>query len=194
MRRPFLMGKKLYLRSLEEEDWGEDYLRWLNDPEVTRYFEFGRLPVTLSMNRRYLERFQDSTTDIILAMVDRKTDRHIGNVTLNRISWVNRTADTGIMIGRKEFWGKGYAYEAWSLLFHYAFQRLGLRKIIAGAVVGHEGSLSVLRRLGFRQEGVLRQEFYLDGIYHDVIRMGLFSGEFYKNAPPFIRRPKQRVS
>ena len=179
MRCPFLVGPRLYLRPFEESDISERYVQWLNDPEVTQYFGFGKFPVTVADARRYLERFKGSTTDLILAIIDRESDQHIGNVTLNRIHWINRTADTGIMIGQKEFWGKGYAFEGWGLLFDYAFQRLGLRKIIAGAVEGHAASLSVLRRLGFQTEGILRDENLLDGEYRDSIRMGLFQEEFY---------------
>ena len=107
MRQPFLVGERLYLRLLEESDIGEDYLSWLNDAEVTRYLETGKFPATPSAIRRYVERFQDSTTDLLLAIVDRETDQHVGNVTLNKINWIHRTADTGLMIGQKEFWGKG---------------------------------------------------------------------------------------
>ena len=67
------------------------------------------------------------------------------------------------MIGRKEFWGRGYAFEAWSLLLEYAFEVLGLRKIIAGAVVGNVPSMVVLEKLGFQVEGRLRQEFVMNG-------------------------------
>jgi len=67
------------------------------------------------------------------------------------------------MIGRKEFWGRGYAFEAWSLLLEYAFEVLGLRKIIAGAVVGNVPSMVVLKKLGFKVEGRLRQEFVMNG-------------------------------
>lgn len=48
MRRPFLAGRRLYLRLLEESDTSEDYLGWLNDGKVTRYLggPTGRLPAT----------------------------------------------------------------------------------------------------------------------------------------------------
>jgi len=180
MKRPFLVGKKCYLRSLEESDIGEDYVQWMNDPEVTQYLNTGEFPATPSSIRQYLQRFHDSTTELIFAIIDLESDRHIGNVTLNRINWVNRSADTGIMIGRKEFWGKGYAFEAWSLLIEYAFRRLGLHKIIAGAVSDHASVISVLKRLGFQVEGVLRGEYFIDGEYRDALRMGLFRNEFYK--------------
>ena len=178
MRQPSLVGKKLILRPFEPADIGEAYLRWLNDPEVTRYLGVGREPVTLESVRRYVERFRDSSTDLLFAIIDRQTNRHIGNVTLNHIHPVHRTADTGLMIGDKAFWGKGYASEAWVLLIDFAFTQLGLHKIIAGAVAGNQGSLSALRRLGFREEGVLREDFCLDGQYQDTIRLGLLQHEF----------------
>lgn len=167
-----------YKCSLEESDIGEEYVGWLNNYEVTRYLETGKFPSTPEAIRKYLERFQDSTADLILAIVDTDTDQHIGNVTLNRINWINRTADTGLIIGKKEFWGKGYAFEAWSLVLEYAFQRLGLRKIIAGAVVDNVTSITILKKLGFKIEGTFCQEFLVDGEYKDGIRLGLLREEF----------------
>ena len=189
MRRPFLVGKKIYLRLLEESDIGEEYVGWLNDYEVTRYLETGKFPSTPEAIRKYLERFQDSTTDLIFAIVDRDADQHIGNVTLNRINWINRTADTGLIIGPEEFRGKGYAFEAWSLVLEYAFQRLGLRKIIAGAVVDNAASITILKKLGFKIEGTFRQEFLLDGEYKDGVRLGLLREEFHEYGRSMNRGP-----
>ena len=180
MKQPSLVGKKLILRPFESADIGEAYLRWLNDPEVTRYLGVGREPVTLESVRRYVDRFRDSSTDLLFAIVDRQTDRHIGNVTLNHIHPIHRTADTGLMIGDKAYWGKGCAFEAWVLLIDFAFAQLGLHKIIAGAVAANKGSISVLKRLGFREEGVLREDFFLDGEHLDTIRFGLLRHEFQR--------------
>jgi len=180
MRRPFLIGERLYLRSLEDSDIGEEYLGWLNDPEVTRYLETGKFPSTPEIIRKYVEQFTNSSSDLLFGIIDRDTDLHIGNVTLNRINWIHRTADTGLLIGRKEFWGKGYAFEAWSLLIEYAFQRLGLRKIIAGAVADNKASIVALEKLGFRVEGTFRREYLIDGEYRDSVRLGLLREEFYK--------------
>ena len=182
MRRPFLVEQRLYLRLLEESDAGEEYVGWLNDYEVTRYMETGKFPSTPETIHKYLERFQDSTTDLAFAIVDRETDQHIGNITLNNINWIHRTADTGLMIGRKELWGKGYAFEAWSLIIEYAFQRLRLRKIIAGAVIDNVASIVTLEKLGFKLEGTFRQQVLVEGEYRDTVRFGLLREEFDKYA------------
>lgn len=181
--QPVLRGPKVFLRRLERSDVGQAYLSWLNDPEVTRYLETGREPVSEDDIHRYLRRFDGSAGDFIYAIVDRATGRHIGNVTLNRIDRVHGTADTGIMIGDKAFWGRGYASEAWSLLISWAFAELGLRKIIAGACEPNLASARALRTLGFRLEGIHRGECLVEGAHVDALRFGLFRHEFTPAVP-----------
>ena len=84
------------------------------------------------------------------------------------------------MIGRKDYWGQGYAFEAWDLLVDYAFERLGLRKISSGAAIANGASVGTLKKLGFKEEGTLREQYYMDGTYCDVVIMGLFRHEHTK--------------
>ncbi len=184
MHRPFLIGSQLYLRRVEDSDLNDTYLGWLNDPVVTRYLETGKFPTTLGSLRAFWDNFQKSPTDLLFAIVlpaadgGPKADRHIGNVTLNHVNWIHRTADTGLMIGEKDCWGKGYAYQAWRLLIDYAFIRLGLRKIIAGAVIDNGASLATLKKLGFQVEGTFRKEYLVEGRLRDGLRLGVFEDEF----------------
>jgi [ribosomal protein S5]-alanine N-acetyltransferase len=175
---PFLSGARVYLRPLVEADVDDDYLAWMNDHEVTRYIESAKYPVTRESLLRFVARFKDSPSDVGLAIVDRATDARIGSVTLNHINWVHRRADTGIMVGRKEYWGKGLAFESWALLIGYAFERLGLRRIVAGAHTANAGSVATLKKLGFTHEGTLRQHDLIDGRYCDTMQFGLLREEF----------------
>ena len=194
MRQPFLVGERIYLRPLEETDFTEEYVGWLNDYRVSKYLEAGRFPINLSGLRRYLERFENSKTDLILAIVEKETDRHIGNVTLNRIDWINRNADTSLIIGREEFRGKGIAAEVWNLLLDYAFKRLGLYKIIAGSIEDNSASIAVLKRLGFKVEGTLRSQVLIDGRYRDIIRFGLLRDEFEGDPSQQFKEAKDAAS
>jgi len=177
-----LRSERILLRPLETSDVNEEYLSWLNDPEVARYLGVGGAPSTYATVGEYLERFQKGASDYIFAIIDLDTELHIGNVTLNHISRIQGTTDTGLIIGRKRFWGKGYASEAWSLVIEYAFKRLELRKIIAGVVDQNVASLRTLENLGFKIEGTLRQEGFVDDEYRDIYRLGLFQDEF-RNFP-----------
>jgi ribosomal-protein-alanine N-acetyltransferase len=175
---PFLTGPRVYLRAVVDADLDGDYLGWLNDAEVTRFLETGRYPVTRETLERYVARFRGSADDVLFAIVERGSEAHIGNVTLNHINWIRRSADTGILIGRKDLWGKGYGFEAWSLAIAYAFTRLGLRRITAGAVDLNGGSIAALKKLGFIHEGTLRQHALVDGEYRDSLMFGLLREEF----------------
>lgn len=180
IRDHLMTGKRVYLRPLEDSDVSDDYIGWLNDPEVTRYMESGRSVATTATIKSYLERFQVSSTDFIFAIVDFQTKLHIGNVTLNHINMSHRTVDTAIMIGRREFWNAGYALEAWSLVIEHALDHLELRKITAGAIADNIGSNKVLQRLGFIQEGIRRKQVLVEGQFLDVVEYGLFREEFFK--------------
>lgn len=153
-----LTGLRVSLRPFEETDVTLRYLGWLNDPEVTRYLEIGKRPVTRGDAAAYVRRFLHGSTDRLFAIIDRASGRHIGNVALNHVDRRRGTADTGLMIGETSFWGRGYAAEAWGLLLEYAFSTVGLREITAGAVVDHAASIRTLRKLGFRLDGTVHRE------------------------------------
>lgn len=165
------------LRHLQPAEVSGRYVAWLNDVEVTRYLDVGRSASTLESVRTYVASIEASGNDLLWAIVERSGGMHIGNVTLNRIDRVHRRADTGLLIGEKAFWGKGCATEAWRLAVGHAFRGLALHKVVAGACSANVGSIRALERVGFKVEGVLRDEFLLDGRYLDVLRLGVLEGE-----------------
>ena len=181
MHNPFLIGKKLYLRGLEKADLEGNYLKWLNDPEVTRFMFTSYFPYPKEKLEEYYRSMTTSDNNVIFAIVDKETDKHIGNIRLGPIDWIHRVADIGYMIGEKDFWGKGYTSEAVELVLDYAFSRLNLHKVRGGMVATHKGSLRAAEKGGLRQEGFGKAEYYRDGTYYDYIRVGICKEDFYTN-------------
>ena len=178
MGTPFLVGARLYLRALEEGDITDAYVGWLNDWEVTRYLESaGQFPARAQDVKQWLEKYRDPSKHLAFAVVLKEGGRHIGNITLNNIAWIHRTAWIGVMIG-KPFWGQGYATEAESLLLHYAFERLQLHRIVHVAMADNAAGVRLPETLGFRAEGTLRQHYFADGRYRDGVIFGLLAEEF----------------
>jgi [ribosomal protein S5]-alanine N-acetyltransferase len=174
----FVRSSRVYLRPLEREDLNARYLSWLNDPEVTRYMETGTFPTTA----RDLEKFYDDVTgsriQVILAVADRKSGRHIGNVKLGPIHWIHRCATFGIMIGDKKLWGKGAGLEATKLMVEYGFDRLNLRRIDLGVFADHGAAVRCYEKIGFKVEGRMRESLFKDGKYVDRLWMGLLRSEY----------------
>lgn len=180
METPFLKGESIYLRPLGREDAGETYLGWLNDPEVTRYLETGAFPTTLAELERYCEGLADQRDQVMLAIVDRETDSHIGNIKLGPINWIHRRATLGILVGDRRFWGRGVGTEATRLMVEYAFDRLGLNRVDLGVHAEHAAAVRVYERIGFKVEGRFREDLFHEGRHRDRLWMGLLKSEYVK--------------
>ena len=64
---------------------------------------------------------------------------------------------------------------AGKLIIHYAFNDLNLRKIYSYNLAGNEGTLKMQKKLGFSQEGILKDHFYFGGLYYDIIILSLYN-------------------
>ena len=182
LHHPFLVGERLYLRGLERADITGNWLQWFNDKEVTRYMLHGTFPTSVESHTEFYEHTIHSSNDIVLAICDKSTSAHIGNVGLHRIDWICRLAEFGIVIGEKAFWGQGYGTEATRLIVAHGFRRLNLHKIFLGVHAEHRAAISAYARVGFRQEALLKEEIYRDGCYFDKILMGLLASDFMAEA------------
>ncbi len=176
----FLEGERLYLRPLEKRDINEKYLSWLNDKAVTKYLEIRVFPAAIEDLRRFYKDTQNPKTDILLAVVDKVGDEHIGNIRLGNIDWINRYGELAIMLGDKKFWGKSYGQEACRIMLEYAFMRLNLNKVILCVYATHTVAIKIYQKLGFKIEGRIKKIFNLDGKYIDSLWMGLLRSEFKK--------------
>ncbi len=73
---------------------------------------------------------------------------------------------------------KGYAAEAVMLLMRFMFAERRYHKCLAAVFAHNEASLALMRRLGFTEEGRLREHVFFAGRHHDLVMMGMLAGEF----------------
>lgn len=94
---------------------------------------------------------------------------------------------TGIEISRNHR-GKGYAAEATELLLTYMFAEQRHNKCEVEVYSFNDASLALYRRLGFVEEGRLRQHEFFAGSYHDVVLLGITAAEHWAAHPyPALR-------
>lgn len=169
---------RLYLRLLEPSDAEGNYLKWMADPEVTKYLESRFQTHTVETLRTFIAQMTQGENNVFCAVVLKHHDRHIGNVKLGPIDWVHKRADVGLLIGEKDCWGQGFGAEAYKLMAQHAFLTLNLHKVSAGCYAENEGSAKALERAGFRQEGRRRQHSFVEGHYTDLLLFGILNEEF----------------
>ena len=166
---------------MEITDLDGPYFDWLNNYEVTRFLETGSFPTTTATLRNYLESIAKHPNNVMLAIIEKKTNRHVGNVKLGNIHPLHRNADIGIMVGDKSVWGKGYGSEAMELMLEYGFKRLNLHKITLGVYADHDGAVRAYKKLGFAVEGTLKEQLFRDGAFRDKTVMGILKSDYVKS-------------
>lgn len=95
----------------------------------------------------------------------------IGCCDLSDIDRWHKRAEVGFLLG-KSAWGQGYALEAVGSVIAYAAS-IGLRRLQARTHLGNRASESVLEKLGFKAEGLLRGYVLRDGERRDCRLFGL---------------------
>ena len=167
-----LVTERLQLRSLADQDVSDEYLGWMNDPLVNRFLESRLTEQTLSSIGEFV-RSNNASADTLLLGIFLAGKQHIGNIKLGPVSSHHQSAAIGIMIGRRDAWGKGYAAEAIVLLSRYAFERAGLMKLYAGCYAANTASFRAFQKAGFVLEGRFRSHVSSDGRRDDTLQVGL---------------------
>jgi len=171
----FLKGDTIYLRSLLESDVEGNYIKWLNDQEVVQFNSHGRFPFTKEKLLEYVRSVKHSNEILVFAIIDLKTDNHIGNISLQSINWIDRNAEIAFILGEKDFWSKGIMYEAGTILLTHAFTVLNLHRVYCGTSSENIGMQKLAIKLNMKLEGIRKESIYKNGSYFDIIEYGILN-------------------
>lgn len=168
-----LSGSKVQLRRFAVRDISQDYLRWLNDPEVTRFSNQRFREHTRESCEAYLNGFE-GTANLFLSVHEQAGGTAIGTMTAY-VTPVHGTCDVGIMIGDRDYWSGGYGQEAWSLLTDWLLTHGAVRKLTAGCLAANLAMVRVMERSGMRPDGVRQGQEILDGAPCDIVHYAKFA-------------------
>ncbi|MCU0497984.1 MAG: GNAT family N-acetyltransferase [Anaerolineae bacterium] len=101
----------------------------------------------------------------------------IGLIGFNYWDRVNHRASLGYDLARVH-WRKGIMYDALRAVIAFGFTRMALNRIEADTSAANLASSALLRKLGFQQEGIQREQYYEDGVYHDLWLFALLRREW----------------
>jgi len=118
----------------------------------------------------------------VFGILDLATEALIGRSVLFNVNPVDRRAMFGILIGEKEFWGRGYGQEATRLTLDYAFNLLNLNSVALGVFAFNQRAIRAYRRVGFKEIGIQRQFRIIAGKKYDLLWMDILAEEFEPGA------------
>lgn len=149
------------------------------EPESTRNLSFFSQPNSLNRQRDWLTKMEKSEADALYVISDLDREGElVGNIGLHEIDPYNRTARLGMLIFRANNRGRGYGKAAIELFVQWAFDTFGLNKVYVKLLSRNTKGRNYYFRLGFVKEAVLRQEYLLEGIHHDMVLMSILKDKW----------------
>ncbi|MHA1720138.1 MAG: GNAT family N-acetyltransferase [Promethearchaeota archaeon] len=172
-------GKKVELGPLKKQ-YIPIYVKWFNDPEMLQYLTMIK-PMNLENEEEWYQNAIKNPNRVYFAILNIEGGRKIliGNCGVE-IDWRNRLGHLGITIGEKEYLGKGFGTEAMQLLVNYCFEDLNMHKVELKVYDFNTRAIKSYEKIGFKEEGILRQCHYVRGKYVDLIAMGILKNEWKK--------------
>ena len=152
------------LRAIEEED-APMLQEMINDPEMERMVVGYSYPVSLSDQKKWIASL---SSDNVIRYAIEADNKFVGVTSLTNLDMKNRTANMNVKLMNTAR-GKGYAIRTQELLISYCFDELNLNCLTANILDYNASSQRLFEKLGFKQEGRLRQRVYKKGEYHDLL-------------------------
>jgi len=167
-------GKHVYLSPMNEEDV-ETYTKWMNNREITDNLGSSTMVFSEEAERNWVE---ENSGEYLFAIVERGSDRLIGNCGIHAVSHTFQRAELGIFIGEEADRGKGYGKEVLSLLLEYCFDTLNLHNVMLKVFSFNERAIHTYKRVGFKEIGRRREAYFAKGKFWDDIYMDILKDEF----------------
>ncbi|QJD72162.1 GNAT family N-acetyltransferase [Marinobacterium sp. LSUCC0821] len=172
----YKLNHSYYVRPFRESDVEGPYLSWFEDQDVCKFNGHGKFfKSEASMRKFAAEANNDRQLVWAICHVD---DGHIGNISLQNISFIDRTAEFAILMGDQRHWGKGVARLAGKVLLYHGFFKLNLERVYCGTAATNEGMKKLAVQLGMAHEGTRRAHLYLEGERVDIVEYGILKSEY----------------
>lgn len=179
---PILENERLRLREMTMED-AEAIFAIRGDYEVTKY-NIGAPYPTIERAQKLIAGMKEeylAQSEIRWGITIKPYDEVIGMVGFNYWNRQDNRASVGFDLNRS-YWRRGIMAEALRLIVIFGFEEMGLNRIEADASIHNAASINLMKSLGFVQEGVQREQYYEDGVYHDLVLLSLLKRDWlYQN-------------
>ena len=175
--RVFIKGKSVILREKNIKDLSDDY-HWRTDPELSELD--ASTPIYISFDdfsRQFHEEIFYGGLSSKKLSIDSTARKHIGNCMFYSFDSYRQQAELGIMIGDKNYWGKGYGTETVKLMLHYIFSETNLNRIYLHTLNCNDRARKSFIKCGFKEVREIKKGEY------NFILMEIFKQSWQEQKP-----------
>ena len=169
---------RVFLRALELEDHILMH-KWRADAETNKYLAGNFFYVSSEREKKSVEhKIFDDSKDIYLGICETESQKLIGYTNINNIDLRNQKAEWGgTIIGEKGYLGKGLGKEAAKLMLRFLFDQYPIHKCFARCLEEHPVTAKLFSDLGFKQEGILRDDVFKNGEFKNILLFSILRSE-----------------
>ncbi|MFC2143136.1 GNAT family N-acetyltransferase [Candidatus Aenigmatarchaeota archaeon] len=174
-----LVGKRIILRLPKISD-ARSITKHANNKAIYRYTTRIPYPYQVNHARAFIKDIKNKMrkNQNLSFVIEFKGDV-IGMISLDKIEKQHMRAELGFWLG-KEYWKHGFVSESLLLILDHGFNNLKLHRIYAKVFKPNKASSKLLKRAGFKKEGLMRKNFSKDGKYLDTVLYSMLKNEFRK--------------
>jgi ribosomal-protein-alanine N-acetyltransferase len=166
-----LPGSLFFLGELTVSHVDDRYVNWLLDPKVNKFMEVKNTLVSIESQKDFITGINLSPNSIIFGIFT-ESGILIGSIKCGPISFEEKSAEIGLMIGDSNYWGRGIASESIELICKFAKTELNLSRLTAGVYSKNLASFRAFKANGFEIDNVLKEFVEIEsGFLDDLIRL-----------------------
>ena len=167
------MQTGIYLRPMTLSDT-DDVVRWRNSDAVRTHFIYQEL-FTRESHENWYHTMVETGKVIQMIICELDGDVPVGSVYIRDIDGRHRKGEYGIFIGEEHARGRGLGSAAARLMLKYAFEELGLHRVFLRVFADNGQAMGSYEKAGFVREAYLREDVCIDGVYRDIVLMGILN-------------------
>ncbi len=169
---------KIYLRRMEYADT-DLIIKWRNSDSVRNNFIYQELFTRESHENWIRTMIETGKVEqfIICIKEENKEDVPVGSVYIRDIDRQHHKAEYGIFIGEEAARGKGVGSAAAAMMIEYCFKQLKLHRLFLRVFADNGQAIRSYEKAGFVKEAYLKDDVCIQGIYRDIVLMGIINPE-----------------
>lgn len=168
----------IFLREISKDDI-KTINKWRNNKNLIDFLGSPFRFVNVETEEEWFNAYMRNRSNAVrLAICLIGSSEMVGVIYLTNIDWLNKSAEYSIMIGDEANYGKGYALVATQMMITHAFSNLNLYRIWLTVLEDNERAISLYKKVGFKQEGIMRSVIYKCGVYKNMLLMSVLKDEY----------------
>lgn len=174
-----LEGERILLRPLKMSDAKDIYFN-IQDKKIAQNTLRIPWPYRLKDAKNFIKESQRSLKkrkNFVFGIELKDKKEVVGVISLDNVDFEHRHGEIGYWLGKK-YRGKGLMVEAGKLVLNFAFKKLKLHRVDAGVFSDNLASQKVLKKLGFKKEGVRRHWRFKFGRWRDDVMYSILENEW----------------